>query len=94
MVQQQVRGGIGGCHGQLRGGWLFACAARYVEMASWPRMERVSESFGSTLKRAIIESFYPSPAAEGVSVMFDRDKMIEARIRCAAALGSLTSHHL
>lgn len=32
-------------------------------------------------RRALVESFYSSPAAEGISVMFDRDAMIEARVR-------------
>jgi hypothetical protein len=43
-----------------------------VEMASWPRMERMTETFGATVGRALLESFYASATTEGLSVIFNR----------------------
>ena len=45
---------------------------RCVEMNSWPRMDRLGGSFWLHLKRALVESFFPTSTSEGVSVMFDR----------------------
>ena len=45
---------------------------RCVEMSSWPRMDRLGGSFWLHLKRALVESFFPTSTSEGVSVMFDR----------------------
>ncbi len=46
--------------------------ARCVEMAGWPKLESVSETFGSTLRRALVEAFWATSTTEGVSVLFDR----------------------
>eukprot|EP00891_Asterochloris_glomerata_P008904 jgi/Astpho2/8904/Aster-x0372 len=54
---------------------------RCVEMSSWPRMDRLGGSFWLHLKRALLESFFPTSTSEGVSVMFDRNFLIEARVR-------------
>ena len=43
-----------------------------VEMEGWPRMERMTETFGATVGRALIESFWPSATTEGLSVVFNR----------------------
>ncbi len=45
---------------------------RCVEMASWPRMERMIGTFGATVSRALLESFYATPSTEGLSVIFNR----------------------
>ncbi len=45
---------------------------RCVEMASWPRMERMMGTFGATISRALLESFYATPSTEGLSVIFNR----------------------
>ena len=41
-------------------------------MASWPRMERMIGTFGATVSRALLESFYATPSTEGLSVIFNR----------------------
>ena len=45
---------------------------RCVEMESWPRMERMIGTFGATVSRALLESFYATPSTEGLSVIFNR----------------------
>ncbi|BDA43970.1 hypothetical protein COCOBI_05-1540 [Coccomyxa sp. Obi] len=52
-----------------------------IEMESWPRMERMTETFGATVGRALLESFYATASTEGLSVIFNRTAMVEARIR-------------
>ncbi|KAK9808765.1 hypothetical protein WJX72_003209 [[Myrmecia] bisecta] len=54
----------------------------FVEMASWPRMERVTGMFGVSVRRALLESFWPTQSCEGIFAMFNRHAMIEARV-CA-----------
>ena len=46
--------------------------ARCVEMAGWPKLESVTETFGATLRRALLEAFWATSTTEGVSVLFDR----------------------
>jgi len=46
--------------------------ARCVEMASWPKLDSVSETFGATLRRALVEAFWATSTSEGMSVLFDR----------------------
>ena len=41
-------------------------------MESWPRMERMTETFGATVGRALLESFYATASTEGLSVIFNR----------------------
>ncbi|KAK9843785.1 hypothetical protein WJX81_006264 [Elliptochloris bilobata] len=55
--------------------------ARCVEMAGWPKLDSVSETFGATLRRALVEAFWATSTTEGVSVLFDRTAMVEARVR-------------
>lgn len=43
-----------------------------IEMESWPRMERMTETFGATVGRALLESFYATASTEGLSVIFNR----------------------
>ena len=43
-----------------------------MEMESWPRMERMIGTFGATVSRALLESFYATPSTEGLSVIFNR----------------------
>ena len=43
-----------------------------LEMESWPRMERMTETFGATVGRALVESFYATATTEGLSVIFNR----------------------
>lgn len=43
-----------------------------LEMESWPRMERMTETFGATVGRALLESFYATATTEGLSVIFNR----------------------
>ena len=43
-----------------------------MEMAGWPKLESVSETFGVTLRRALVEAFWATSTTEGVSVIFDR----------------------
>lgn len=50
-------------------------------MQSWPRMATITHSFAEYLHRLLLESFFPTACAEGVRVLFDRNAMIEARIR-------------
>lgn len=50
-------------------------------MQSWPRMATLGHSFAEYLHRLLLESFFPTACAEGVRVLFDRNAMIEARIR-------------
>ncbi|KAK9807907.1 hypothetical protein WJX73_000144 [Symbiochloris irregularis] len=52
----------------------------YVEMESWPKMLRLSEGFLVLLGRAVLECFWSTNTSEGVSVLLDRNAMIEARI--------------
>ncbi|KAL3138609.1 hypothetical protein ABBQ32_006374 [Trebouxia sp. C0010 RCD-2024] len=55
---------------------------RCVKMQSWPLMDRLSRPFWEHLGRAALESFVPTDTTEGLLVMFDRNAMVEARIRC------------
>ncbi len=43
-----------------------------INMESWPRMERMTETFGATIGRALLESFYATASTEGLSVIFNR----------------------
>ena len=43
-----------------------------IEMEAWPRMERMTETFGATIGRALLESFYATASTEGLSVIFNR----------------------
>lgn len=43
-----------------------------IEMESWPRVERMTETFGATVGRALLESFYATASTEGLSVIFNR----------------------
>ena len=43
-----------------------------MEMEGWPRMERMMDTFGATVSRALLESFYATPSTEGLSVIFNR----------------------
>ena len=43
-----------------------------IDMESWPRMERMTETFGATVGRALLESFYATASTEGLSVIFNR----------------------
>lgn len=55
---------------------------RCVKMESWPMEDRISRPFLYYLGRAALESFVPTKTTEGFLVMFDRNAMVEARIRC------------
>ena len=35
-------------------------------------MERMMDTFGATVSRALLESFYATPSTEGLSVIFNR----------------------
>lgn len=54
---------------------------RCTTMASWPRMSTLRHTFTEYAHRLLLESFFPTACAEGVKVMFDRNAMIESRIR-------------
>ena len=55
---------------------------RCVEMEGWPRMERMMDTFGATVSRALLESFYATPSTEGLSVIFNR---CLAHVCCSSA---------
>jgi hypothetical protein len=62
--------------------------ARCVEMASWPKLDSVSETFGATLRRALVEAFWATSTSEGMSVLFDRcGRLRPALGPCAWAAG-------
>lgn len=61
-------------------------------------MATLRHSFVEYLHRLLLESFFPTACAEGVRVLFDRNAMIESRIRAlpgyveAEGLGHSWSH--
>lgn len=55
-----------------------------VEMESWPRMERLVESFSTHVRRALVEAFYPTRTTEGIQVL-----AIGCTRRCRGILASL-----
>ena len=64
-------------------------------MASWPRMERMIGTFGATVSRALLESFYATPSTEGLSVIFNRSAApASAQGHCSPSRGCLTVLYL
>lgn len=51
-----------------------------VEMLSWPKVTRMSGGFFELLGKALLECVWATGTSEGISVLLDRNAMIEARI--------------
>ncbi|KAK9818684.1 hypothetical protein WJX74_005716 [Apatococcus lobatus] len=52
---------------------------RCVEMASWPKVKRFSRLLGGHLRRSLVECFVPTRTGEGISIIFNRSSLNEAR---------------
>ncbi|KAL3156021.1 hypothetical protein ABBQ32_013009 [Trebouxia sp. C0010 RCD-2024] len=54
---------------------------RYVEMLSWPRAHRLHRALPTVLAGVFWESFVPTKAAATMRMVFNRQDMVEARVR-------------